>query len=90
MAKQIKEDGVWARTYAESENKFIKIASYLQKWWPEVVFLEGTDRGYVDQILDYTEDAEHDDAPDSAACVCRALDRKAMLYRRRREPVILS
>jgi len=25
--------------------------------------------------MDYTEDAEHDDAPDSAASVCRHLDR---------------
>ena len=28
----------------------------------------------IDQILDYTEQAEHDDAPDSAASVCRRLD----------------
>jgi hypothetical protein len=38
------------------------------------VFLEGTDPEYIDQILDYTENAEHDDAPDSAACICRILD----------------
>ena len=30
---------------------------------------------YIDQILDYTENAEHDDAPDSAACVCRILEK---------------
>ena len=37
-------------------------------------FLEGTDPEYIDQILDYTVHAEHDDAPDSAACICRVLD----------------
>ena len=55
-------------------NKFIKITTFLKKWWPKIIFLEGTDPEYIDQILDYTEHAEHDDAPDSAACVCRILD----------------
>ena len=27
----------------------------------------------MNQILDYTEQAEHDDAPDSAASLCRHL-----------------
>ena len=56
-------------------NKFMKICTYLKRWWPKIVFLEGTDPEYIDQILDYTEHAEHDDAPDSAACVCRILDK---------------
>jgi hypothetical protein len=38
--------------------------------------VSGTDLAYIDQILDYTEQADHDDAPDSAACVCRILDRR--------------
>ena len=63
------------RLYAEKMNKYAKISSFLRKWWKHIVFLEGTDKAYIDQIMDYTEDAEHDDAPDSAACVCRILDR---------------
>lgn len=39
-------------------------------------FLEGTDKAYIAQIMDYTEQAEHDDAPDSAACICRIFDRR--------------
>ena len=31
-------------------------------------------RDYYNQH--YTEQADHDDAPDSAACVCRILDRR--------------
>lgn len=81
LAKEIRDRDTWSKTYAETENKFIKISTYLQKWWSDIIFLEGTDRDYIDQILDYTEDAEHDDAPDSAACVCRILDRRATLYR---------
>ena len=67
--------GVYASGYNESMNKFVKICTYLKKWWPKIVFLEGTDPEYIDQILDYTENAEHDDAPDSAACVCRILEK---------------
>ena len=65
---------VYASGYAEKQNKYMKICTYLKKWWPRIVFLEGTDPEYIDQILDYTEHAEHDDAPDSAACVCRILE----------------
>ena len=53
----------------------IKIASFLRKWWPNIVFVRGTDPEYINQIMDYTEQAEHDDAPDSAAAVCRRLDK---------------
>lgn len=61
-------------TYNESQNKFMKIATFLRKWWPNVVIVEGTDKAYIDQIMSYSEQAEHDDAPDSAACVCRYFD----------------
>lgn len=73
----VKKHGYRANTYHESENKYIKIASYLRKWWPNIRWLEGTDREYLNQILDYTEDAEHDDAPDSASVLCRFYDRKS-------------
>jgi len=51
-----------------------KISTYLRKWWPNIIFLRGTDPDYINQIMDYTEQAEHDDAPDSAACCCRYWD----------------
>lgn len=75
LAKEIKGRGYSAGVYHERENKYYKISTFLRKWWPRIVWLEGTDREYLNQILNYTEDAEHDDAPDSAACVCRYLDR---------------
>ena len=65
---------VYASGYTEKQNKFVKICTHLKKWWPHIVFLEGTDPEYIDQILDYNRYAEHDDAPDSAACVCRILE----------------
>ena len=75
LERELRERGAYASGYDERMNKFVKIATYLKKWWPKIVFLEGTDPEYIDQILDYTEHAEHDDAPDSAACVCRILER---------------
>ena len=77
LAREIKRAGASARPYPETMNKYVKISSYLRKWWGNIVFLRGTDPDYIAQILDYSEDAEHDDAPDSAASVCRLLDARA-------------
>lgn len=76
LSREIKRRGYMTRPYPERMNKYAKIATFLRKWWGNVVFLSGTDPDYIAQIMDYTEDAEHDDAPDSAACVCRVLDRR--------------
>ena len=77
LAKEIKRRGCAAGVYHEKENKYLKISTYLRKWWGSIVWLEGTDADYIAQIMDYTEDAGHDDAPDSAACMCRYYDRRA-------------
>jgi hypothetical protein len=74
FCKEVRRRGHYAKTYTEHQNKVIKISSYLRKWWGNIVFVRGTDAEYINQILDYTEQAEHDDAPDSAASVCRRLD----------------
>ena len=76
LAKEIARAGHPATPYTEAENKYVKISTFLRKWWKDIVWLEGTDQEYLNQILSYTEDAEHDDAPDSAACVVRILDRQ--------------
>ena len=74
--RELRKRGFAVRMYPEKMNKYHKISTFLHKWWGDVVFLDGTDRDYIAQIQDYTEDADHDDAPDSAACVCRILDRR--------------
>ncbi len=75
LVKELTRQGMPARGYHEAMNKYQKISAYLRKWWGRIVWLSGTDPDYISQILDYTEDAAHDDAPDSAACLCRMLDR---------------
>jgi len=74
LATEIRKRGVKAIDYPEKENKYIKISTYLRKWWEDIEWLEGTDNEYITQIMDYTEDAEHDDAPDSASVMCRYWD----------------
>ena len=60
------------KPYHESMNKYVKISTYLRESWKDIVFIKETDPEYINQILDYTENAEHDDAPDSIASLLRA------------------
>lgn len=76
LFRELRNRSYTARAYSERENKYYKIATFLRKWWKNIVVMAGTDRAYIDQILDYNEEAGHDDAPDSAACICRILDRR--------------
>jgi hypothetical protein len=45
----------------------------LKAIWKDLIFVDGTDKEYIQQICDYFEDAEHDDAPDDAASLARLL-----------------
>ena len=73
LAKDLRRRGERVVSYHESTNKHLKITSYLKAEWPKVVFVAGTDETYIDQICDYNENADHDDAPDSAASIIREL-----------------
>lgn len=79
VGREFHRKGQLVRLYDEHENKFKKIATFLRKWWPSIVFLKSTDKRYIEQIMAYNEGAEHDDAPDSAACICRVLDNRSAL-----------
>jgi len=60
-----------AQSYHEKTNKYYKIATYLVRYWRTIEFLPETDPEYMNEILDYTEHAEHDDSPDSLASMIR-------------------
>ncbi len=51
----------------------MEICTHLRRWWPALAFHPATDPAYLAQIAAYGPDAEHDDAPDSAASVVRAV-----------------
>lgn len=73
LAKELRGKGERVVTYHEDMNKYIKITTYLKSVWQDVFFVDGTDQEYIDQICDYNENAEHDDAPDSASSIVRKL-----------------
>lgn len=76
VAKEMRKLGMRVVTYHEGMNKYLKIVTHLKAIWKDLIFVEGTDQAYIKQITDYYEDAEHDDAPDSAACLARMLNKK--------------
>lgn len=77
VARDLRNKGMRVQTYDESTNKHIKIVTYLKAIWADIIFVDGTDEEYINQICDYNEDAEHDDAPDSAACLARVMYKRA-------------
>lgn len=82
LAKELKNNGFEVKTYHEHMNKYIKISTHLRSAWDKIYWLDDTDPEYLSQILDYTENAAHDDAPDSAASLLRKLQKKGIKYNR--------
>lgn len=77
VGRDLRNLGVRVIGYDEKYNKYIKIVTFLKAVWNDLYFVDGTDPEYIQQICDYYEDAEHDDAPDNAACLVRELYGKA-------------
>lgn len=73
LAKDLRGLGLYANSYTETENKFVKIVTHLVKIWDKLYFHTQTDGEYMRQILEFQEKVEPDDAPDSAACAARIL-----------------
>ena len=73
LAKDLRKRGERVVEYWEDMNKFLKITTYLRGEWKNIVFVDGTDKEYIDQITEYNENADHDDAPDSLASIIRVL-----------------
>lgn len=76
VGKELRKRGLKVKIYHEDMNKYLKIVTYLKALWQDIIFVDGTDSEYIEQICDYYEDAAHDDAPDSAACLARLFVKK--------------
>jgi hypothetical protein len=70
-ADRLREKGLRVHDYAERMNKHYKISTHLFDVWPCLEWDPCTDDEYLNQILDYREGGEPDDAPDSAASLFR-------------------
>lgn len=77
LAKELRGLGYAVNPYDETMNKFVKISTYLRSNWKNIIWLEDTDPEYINEILDYSEFAEHDDSPDSAASLLRKMENRA-------------
>lgn len=75
LAQKIYDAGYRAQGYNESMNKYLKISTHLFAWWEQMIWLDTTDPEYLVAIMDYTEDSEHDDCPDSASSAVRYYDK---------------
>lgn len=66
---------LWPATIGrnESKNKHMKIVSYLKQHWEKIHFYENIDDEYMNQIMDYMEGEEPDDAPDGLAALMREM-----------------
>lgn len=74
LKKEFGAAGLYTKGYHESMNKFVKISTYLKRAWNSILWLDETDPEYISEILDYTENAAHDDCPDSAASLIRSME----------------
>ncbi len=75
LAGEFKKLWPSVRTYSENMNKHIKIVTYLLNDWNHIVFAPETDTDYLEQIVDYQEGKEPDDAPDSISALLRETTR---------------
>jgi hypothetical protein len=66
-AKRLKNRGINTVSYNESMNKGVKISTYLYQAWRYIEWTRETQDEYLEQILDWKQGVEPDDAPDSAA-----------------------
>lgn len=80
LKAELSERGHIAHLYHEKQNKYVKISTYLKKNWERIYWLDETDPEYIAQICDYTENAQHDDAPDSAASLLRSFEHKTKFH----------
>jgi hypothetical protein len=75
-ATQFRKYEVVTQVYHERENKHVKIIGHLYRDWKKIIWSHDTDTKYMAQIVEYQEGQEPDDAPDSAACMCRQFYKK--------------
>ncbi len=70
-ADKLFERGLKVKRYDEKLNKHLKISTNIYENWNNLIFDKEIEDEYLEQILDYREGQEPDDAPDSLASLLR-------------------
>lgn len=75
VADKLSEMHIPVMSYHENKNKHVKILNHLKEngFWDLIDWDQDTDPEYLNQILDYTEGSEPDDACDSLSSAGRVL-----------------
>ena len=83
LAEVMRSMGLPVETYQEHQNKFIKISTHARGSWANLKRFDdssGPSSDYWAQVFDYTEGAQHDDAPDSLACAIRLHNNRTRVH----------
>lgn len=72
IAVELRKRGMRIREVNNVKNKHLRIMDNVRKLWGRIIFHPDIDDEYMRQILDYTEDSDHDDAIDSLAGLVKA------------------
>ncbi|MBX7086673.1 MAG: hypothetical protein K1X70_09610 [Leptospirales bacterium] len=74
LANQFKSRWPLVRERYERVNKHVRIVEHLKANWARIVFAPGCDPTFLQQITEYREREEPDDAPDALAGLIACLD----------------
>lgn len=67
IAHELRNRKLYVRERKATSNKFLRITDLVLKHWERLRFSSNVTESYLQQVLDYNELANHDDAPDSLA-----------------------
>lgn len=69
---EFQRNHLWVEDYDERQNKETKIGTYAYEIWKDIEWDDaGTDKKYLEQIVDYMAGQEPDDSPDSLASLAK-------------------
>ena len=72
IATELKSRGLRVSEVNNVKNKHLRIMDRVKKNWDKIIFSHNVNDEYLRQVLDYSENSDHDDAIDSLAGLCGA------------------
>jgi hypothetical protein len=73
VAKEFQRRGIRVKEVPSTINKNVRIINNVKLNWKDIRFSRSVDQDYLKQIISYSEEAQHDDAPDSLSGLVSAL-----------------
>lgn len=74
LRKRLEKYHIQIIGYTEKQNKIMKITTTIKKYESRLFFRFNIQVEYLKQVVDYTEYAKHDDAPDSLATLIQKIN----------------